>query len=109
MIRLIAFKSSRPYCEHVIIALLISLAAPIGAHSSETQEILSLYAKITHKTVLSSPSVQQLDLKLDANAAEKTAALIEAELTKLDYEVVPDGEKFVRVLRSGWRTSPLAP
>src|SRR6266404_5443666 len=73
-------------------------------------DALDLYAELKDRTVLRPAGMPPLPGSLLSEAlADKNqaAALIEAELAKNHLEVVLDGEKFVRILPTNWRNSPL--
>ena len=72
---------------------------------------LDIYAETENKTILRPTVLLQLPASLLAQALADTnhaAALIESELTKHQIEVLPDGDKFLRVLPELWRGSPIA-
>jgi hypothetical protein len=88
-------------CFWLLLASILLLAAfqSRGQNQPKT-DALDLYAAMTHKTVLHGHLPRLPDSllpKMLAGTNEATAALME-ELSKLGYNLVPNGEKFVQIL-----------
>jgi hypothetical protein len=83
---------------------------PPVAVALPARDAWDVYGRLTGRTVLRPSNLPALpasitaQLPTDTNAA---IALMESELARSKVEVVRDGEKFVRVLRAGWRDSLL--
>jgi hypothetical protein len=101
----------------VLVCGLVGLPVVVRSQStrgqlSTTEEVLKIYANLTHRTVLRPTFLPPLaesvlsQIPTDTNAA---VVFIEKELTNIEVDVVRDGEWFVRVLPAGWKASPMGP
>jgi hypothetical protein len=80
----------------------------VAENSTDSEAIFGVYAQLTHRTVLHTFSASRLSVKLDSQDPSGTIARIEAALADAGFELVRDGEQFVRILPSNWRKSPMA-
>jgi hypothetical protein len=78
---------------------------------SSTDDALEIFSRLTGRTVLRPGLLPRLEdwnaeqLPTGSNAAVR---FIEEAFAKTKVELLPDGDRFVRVLPAGWRETPLA-
>ncbi len=94
--------------EILIACLAFFSALQSMAQSPFPADALDIYAELKNRTVLRSAGLPPLPGSLLSDAPadkDQAAALIEGALAKNHLEIVPDGEKFVRILPANWRNS----
>jgi len=85
-------------------------AQPLKISTSFSDGALDIYAAFTGKTVLRPcqlPKLQEPNFPKDFTNRSDMVVFIEKEYTKIGYEFVPAGEKFVMVIQTKTRTNTL--
>src|SRR5436190_7577609 len=89
------------------VLVLAAVRVAEGAEGPSIQQALAVYSQITSRTLLRQSFGSEFlalstPLRGDTNAI---ANFIEKELGELGFEIIPDGKRFARVVRKGWRGS----
>ncbi len=92
-----------------ILFILLGSSVLLSAQAAWGENALTFYGELRNRTILRPSDIPRFPDEVLSQALADTnraVAIIEAALRKIDFKVVEDGDKFLRVMPNGWEDYP---